>query len=403
MNVKCDRIKIKPISRLNLPKKAKHLLFCDAKRSKFVLCLCRCPKDSGMEINMKKEKLEYLSHLFIVILGAALATVLFLRHVLVAVLPFALAWLVAVASCRPAEYLSEKTRLPVRILRIIISAVATLVTAALTVALARLAFDQLWGLLTGLADGGELSAMMRSLSEQVLGIFGRLKLPDEVKHSLTEALSGMVGRVLSGLGGILTSAASAVPGILLFLAVTVIAVIYFAWDLEGISAAVRTIMPPKCRKMASAAKDGMMTVTGKYIRSYALLMLITFAEMLIGFLILGVRYAFIFAVIISILDLLPIVGVGTALVPASVFCFLSGRGGLGVGILILFAVSVIVRELAEPRILGKNLGVHPLLTLVSMYVGYSFFGFAGILILPLFVIAFGIYKNNSSKVGEPAA
>lgn len=356
-----------------------------------------------MEINMKKEKLEYLSHLFIVLLGAALAAVLFLKYVLVAVLPFALAWLVAVASCRPAEYLSEKTRLPARILRIIISAVATLVTATLTVVLARLAFDQLWGLLAGLADGGELSNMVRLLSEQVLGIFGRLRLPDEVKHGLAEAFSGMVGRVLSGLGGILTSAATAVPGILLFLAVTVIAVIYFAWDLEGISAAVRAIMPPKCREMASAAKSGMMTVTGKYIRSYALLMLITFAEMLIGFLILGVRYAFIFAVIISILDLLPIVGVGTALVPASVFCFLSGRGGLGVGILILFAVSVIVRELAEPRILGKNLGVHPLLTLVSMYVGYSFFGFAGILILPLFVIAFGIYKNNSPKVGEPAA
>ena len=352
---------------------------------------------------MKKEKLEYLSHLFIVLLGAALAAILFLKYVLVAVLPFAIAWLVAVASCRPAEYLTEKTRIPTRILRIVISAVATLVTAALAVVLARLAFDQLWSLLAGLAEGGELSAMMRSLSEQVLGIFGKLRLPDELKQSLAEALSGMIGRVLTGLGAILTTVASAVPGILLFLTVTVIAVIYFAWDLEGISAAVRAIMPPKCREMASAAKSGIMTVTGKYLRSYTLLLLITFAEMLIGFLILGVRYAFLFALLVSILDLLPVIGVGTALVPASVFCFLSGRGGLGIGILLLFAVSAIIRQLAEPKILGKNLGVHPLLTLVSMYIGYSLFGFAGILLLPLFVIAVGIYKNNSPKVGESAA
>ena len=352
---------------------------------------------------MKREKLEYLSHLTIVLLGAALSAVLFLKYVLAAVLPFVLAWLAAVASDRPATRLSRGTRVPKRILRIIISAIVTAGTVILMVFLSRLMLGQLWSLLTGLAEDGELSSMLSSLSEQILGIFGRISLPDGVRDGLSEAASGMIGRVLTWLGSVITSMASAVPGILLFLLITVIAVVYFAWDLEGITVAVASIMPPRAGEIISSVRHGALSVAGKYIRSYSLLLVITFAQMLIGLMIMGVRYAFLFAVIIALLDLLPVIGVGTALVPASVFCFISGREELGFGLLLLFAVSSVIRQLIEPKILGKHLGVHPLATLASMYIGYSFFGFAGILLLPIFIIAVGIYKNYASKVAQSAA
>lgn len=352
---------------------------------------------------MKKEKLEYLSHLTIVLLGAALLAVLFLKYVLAAILPFALAWLAAVAADRPAARLSSKARIPKRILRIIIAAIVTFGSVTLAVILSRLVFGQLWSLLTGLADGGELSSIVSSLSEQILGIFGRLSLPDELKEGLSEAASGMIGRVLTWLGSLITSVVSAVPGILLFLLVTAIAVVYFAWDLEGITTAVCSIMPPRAAEIASSVRHGALSVAGKYIRSYSLLLVITFAQMLVGFMIMGVRYAFLFATVVALLDLLPIIGVGTALVPASIFCFLSGRENLGIGLLLLFAISSVIRELIEPKILGKHLGVHPLATLASMYIGYSFFGFAGILLLPIFIIAVGIYKNYSAKVRKPAS
>ena len=347
---------------------------------------------------MKKEKLEYLSRLTIVLLGAALSAVLFLKYVLVAVLPFAIAWLAALASDRPAARLSCGTRIPKRILRIIISAIVTIGTVILTALLSRLVFDQLWSFLTGLAEGGELSSIVTSLSEQILGIFGRLSLPDELKNSLAQAASGMIGRLLTWLGSFITAVATAVPGILLFLVVTIIAVVYFAWDLEGITEAVCSIMPPHVRKIASSAKRGALTVAGKYIRSYFLLLIITFAQMLLGFMLLRVKYAFLFAIVIALMDLLPVIGVGTALVPASIFCFLSGRGSLAIGLLLLFAASSVIRQLIEPKILGKHLGIHPLAILASMYIGYSFFGFAGILLLPIFIVAVGIYKNNSTKV-----
>ena len=351
---------------------------------------------------MKKEKLEYLSHLTIVLLGAALFAVLFLKYVLAAVLPFVLAWLAAIASDRPAERLSRGTRVPKRILRIIISAIVTAVAVIMTVLISRLVFGQLWSLLTGLAEGGELSSIVNSLSEQILGIFGRLRLPDGVKEGFSEAASGMIGKVLAWLGSLITDIATAVPGLLLFFVITVIAVVYFAWDLDGITAAVCSIMPPRAGEIVSSVKHGALSVAGKYIRSYSLLLVITFAQMLVGFTVMGVRYAFLFAVIVALLDLLPVIGVGTALVPASVFCFLSGREELGIGLLLLFAISSVIRQLIEPKILGKHLGVHPLATLASMYIGYSFFGFAGILLLPIFIIAVGIYKNYSAKVAQSA-
>ena len=141
-------------------------------------------------------------------------------------------------------------------------------------------------------------------------------------------------------------------------------------------------------------------MAAKYLRSYFLIMLITFAVMLVGFLLLRVDYAFLFAIIVAVLDLLPIVGVGTVLVPASVFCFLSGNKALAIGLVVLFVVNEVVRQLAEPRILGKHLGIHPLLTLAAMYIGYSFFGFAGLFLLPLLVVLVGIYEDNSAKVDK---
>ena len=86
--------------------------------------------------------------------------------------------------------------------------------------------------------------------------------------------------------------------------------------------------------------------------------------------------------------------------PYGIFEIVRGNTFVGVGILILFAVQTVVRELAEPKILGKSFGVHPLLTLVILYVGYAFFGFFGILLVPLFTVVLEILigKKKSADV-----
>ena len=88
------------------------------------------------------------------------------------------------------------------------------------------------------------------------------------------------------------------------------------------------------------------------------------------------------ALFVAVLDILPVFGVGTVLVPWSIVLFVSGNGKAGFGILFLFAFITVLREIVEPKILGKNLGLHPLLTLILLYFGYHFFGFFGMIILP---------------------
>ena len=351
---------------------------------------------------MKKEKIEYIAHLVIAIAGIAAFGIIFFRYLFAAVLPFIFGWLAAFASRGPAARLAKKTRISPRVWRLVIAAVVTLGTVALVFVIGRLIIGELWSFLAGIGEGERFGEIVSELSGQMLGIIGKLNLPPEVADGISESLKGIVSSLLGSLGGALTGVIAAVPRIVLSVVITVIAAVYFALDLERINSAVKRILPESVFAVFVRLKNGALTLGVKYLRSYLLIMLITFAVMLVGFLLLGVKYAFALAMLVAVLDLLPVIGVGTALVPASVFCFISGNRPLAIGLLVLFAVNEVIRQLAEPKILGKHLGIHPLATLAAVYIGYSFFGFAGILLLPLLALLVGIYKDDSPEVTKTA-
>ena len=120
----------------------------------------------------------------------------------------------------------------------------------------------------------------------------------------------------------------------------------------------------------------------RYLRAYFWLFLLTLGELLVGFFLLGIRYAFLLALLTAFLDILPVLGVGVILVPFAVFLLAVGQTGRGIGLLILYAVITVVRQVAEPHLVGKSLGLHPILMLLSLYVGLGVFGVAGFLLGP---------------------
>ena len=122
------------------------------------------------------------------------------------------------------------------------------------------------------------------------------------------------------------------------------------------------------------------------MRSYFLIMLITFSVMLLGFIILRVKYALLMALVVALLDMLPVIGIGTVLIPWSIWCFLADNAALGIGLLILFGAAEIIRQVAEPRIVGNSLGIHPIVTLILLYGSYSIFGIFGLVLIPIFAI-----------------
>ena len=347
---------------------------------------------------MNFENLKKGTYLVVLSLCVTLIVYLFMKHVFLAVLPFLIGWFVAFAIRPLAARLSGKVRIRASILRVILTILLTL-TLIGSIALGVWAVSrEVWRLLSTLGEGdGALYSIISDFmsSEGLIGrIFG------EFAEYVADGIYKLVISLLGTLAGFLSSLAMAVPKALFFALITVISAIYFAHDLEKINASVKRILPARVFSVAVRLKDGFLCAFAKYIRSYAILLAITFVEMLVGLFALRAPYPLLMAALIAVLDLLPVIGVGTVLIPWGVWSFFGGKGGFGVGLLILFVLHTVLRQMLEPRIVGKNLGVHPLLTLVFLYTGYVLFGFVGLILVPVFTVLVNVClgKDNAAEI-----
>lgn len=343
---------------------------------------------------MNFEALRRWCYVVVFSLGITLAAYLFMKHVFLAVLPFLIAWSCAFAVRPLAARLSPKLRMKSSIIRVLITVLLVLTLIGLITLGVWALSRELWGFLNRLASGeGEMYAFFTEFLgadgffSRIFGGFGEY---------VTEGIYKLLASFASTLAGAISSVATAIPRALFFALITVIAAIYFALDLERINGAVKRVLPEKIYQTAVRLKDGFITAFTRYIRSYLILLAITFFEMLLGLFLVGAPYPLLMAGVIALLDLLPVVGVGFVLIPWGVWCFISKNTALGIGLLVLFAVHTVLRQLLEPRIVGKNLGVHPILTLVFLYVGYTIFGFIGLLLVPILTVLVKIVDTNQN-------
>ena len=119
-----------------------------------------------------------------------------------------------------------------------------------------------------------------------------------------------------------------------------------------------------------------------WFRAYLLILGLTFFELFIGFSMLGVSYSFLSALGVALVDILPMFGAGAVLVPWAAVMLITGDQFMGVGLLVLWAIVSVVRQFAEPRIIGRSFGVSPILTLLAMYAGLRLFGIGGMITAP---------------------
>lgn len=348
---------------------------------------------------MDFEKIKKLTYLTVFTLGITLIAYLFMKHVFFVILPFLIAWFVAFMIRPVAIYISHKTKINARILRPILTALIILVLFGISGlgiwALSR----EAWDLLSGIGSDNSIKDIIGGVigtGGLISGIFG------EFSEYVSDGIYNLIMSLLSKLANGVSSVASAIPKALFFILITLISSIYFSIDLEKINGAVRRILPIRAYEMLVKMKDGFLHAFMKYVRSYALLLVITFVEMLVGLFALRAPYPVLIAILIALFDLLPVIGVGTVLIPWSVWSILVGKSGFGIGLIVLFVLHTVFRQLIEPRIVGRNLGVHPVLTLILLYAGYSLFGIVGLLFVPVFTVLFNLAlnKDDATEVGE---
>lgn len=349
---------------------------------------------------MGEEKIRKWVYIIALILGGGVVLYLFFRYLFSALLPFLIAWAIAFAVRPLAVRVRRRVKLPERVISAVLAALIS-VAAIGAVSFAVWAIgSELWRLLAGLGDGSPLRKIIDGITGS--GLLGDIF--DSFGDRLADIFYELILSLATSLGGIVTAWLAAVPKIFLFILITVIASVYFALDLERVNRAVKRFLPSGIFSRLAGLRRGAFNVGIRYMRSYLFLMLITFIVMLGGLLLLGRPYALLLSFVIAALDVLPVLGVGTVLVPWSVYELFFGERGVGVGLIVLFLLYQLIRQLAEPRIIGRELGVHPLLSLLLLYVGYAVFGIVGILFVPLFVILINAFdKPDATEVDQLAA
>jgi sporulation integral membrane protein YtvI len=165
--------------------------------------------------------------------------------------------------------------------------------------------------------------------------------------------------------------------------VVIISTYYFAVERVKINCFFLSLCPKSLRPLLKTAKDLLTDTVGKYLRAYGTLFAITLAELLLAFWLMGVEYAFVLAMVIALVDILPIFGAGIVLVPWGIISIISENYGRGIALLAVYAAITVIRQIIEPKIVGRFIGLSPLGTLAAIYLGLKLMGVGGIFIFPI--------------------
>ena len=177
-----------------------------------------------------------------------------------------------------------------------------------------------------------------------------------------------------------------VPDSALSLGTTVIASFLISARLPGIRQWTRQRLPREKLRPVLETLKGMKNAVGGWLLAQLKLMGVTFTILTLGFLLLRITYAPLWALVVALVDALPVLGTGTVLMPWALICFLRGDGARAVGLLGFYAVISLTRSMLEPRLVGRQLGLDPLVTLMALYAGYKLWGIAGMLFAPLLAV-----------------
>ncbi len=177
-----------------------------------------------------------------------------------------------------------------------------------------------------------------------------------------------------------------IPDLILFVMTTLLSAYFFAIDEQGPRKFLQKHIPKSWSDRGKALLRRLRSALGGYVKSQLYLSAVTLGICVIGLMALGYRKGFLIAIPIALIDALPVFGAGSVLIPWGIVSFLRGETGNGAGLILLYGLCSITRTVLEPRFLGKQMGLHPLLTLVSLYGGYRLFGIWGMILLPIGVI-----------------
>lgn len=313
------------------------------------------------------------------------------KYVLGWVMPFIIGFILAAVVQRPARYLHEKKHANMKAC----SVVGVLLLTALLIVIMGFC---LFKLFRWTSDGAQslpaiidsLTSLLKSISENISPLMTRLQKSTGMKFDTS--LSGIsqqllrLSQLLDWAAGVLHDFVSSLPIFIFDLIITIVAGCFIAADYQRVKQTLFRSLPERYRETARELKNFFLNTVTKLVKAYLKLMVITFVELSIGLMLLGIPNAIVISAVIALVDIMPVLGTGTVMIPWAIIEFLAGKFYLGAGLAIVYAIISVVRNIIEPRLVGNHIGLHPLVTLLAMVIGLKALGFAGMIFFPIGIL-----------------
>lgn len=348
-----------------------------------------------------KKYAKVILNIVIPLVEIALAAVL-LPKLLVFFMPFVIGWIIAMIANPLVRWLEKRVKIVRRHSSI---AIVILVLAGIIgfsyLLLSRLLHEavsfaeDLPGLYTTVL--GEIEAMLVRFDS----LF-RL-VPEHVQQTMQE-MAGDVGRMISALAQNFAaptveaagSVAKAIPGVLVYTVVTILSSYFFIAEQDKMWEFWRKYLPERVNGYLLYLRGDVKRLIGGYFLAQFKIMFVVAGILLVGFFVLGISHAVLLACVIALLDFLPMFGTGTALLPWALFKLLEGNYAMAVGMVLLYVLTQVVRQMIQPKIVGDSMGLPPLMTLFLLYIGFKIRGLSGmILAVPVGILVLSFYEYGA--------
>ena len=217
---------------------------------------------------------------------------------------------------------------------------------------------------------------------------------------LTGSLSTQIGTIVGSLGGVTMgvagNAAGKIPSLLISFLFVLLFAYFFTAQSERVQDFIKIIVPEETRRQLQLIGKKMKFAVGGYFRAQFKIMFIVFVILTAGLLVLRVPYAVLAAAGIAVLDFLPMLGTGTILIPWAVLWALSGKLSSAAGLVILYAVTQVTRQLIQPKMVGDSIGMDAMTTLIFLFIGYRMAGLIGMIVaIPSGLILIQLYEAGA--------
>lgn len=314
-------------------------------------------------------------------------------------MPFVIGWCIAMIANPLVRFLEKRLKLVRRHSSVLIVVLVLAVVIGLVYFLISRLFLEMAGLIKDLpqlyqAGKEEVQNALLTLSR----VFERL--PEGIQNSIAQLnnnLGELAGNVVSKIAfptvTVAGNVAKRIPTALINSIVVILSSYFFIVEREQILAFLRQTMPEGVRAYAEFLKKDLKRLVGGYFLAQFRIMFVVAVILAVGFLVLGVSYGLILAVLIAFLDFLPLFGTGTALFPWALVKLLSGEWAFAAGLILLYVLTQAVRQIIQPKIVGDSLGLPPFATLFLLYLGFKVRGISGmILAVPIGILAVNLYQ-----------